>query len=191
MSEKILITGSNGFLGQKLIHFLKDRHNILATSAGDCLINYQSDFNYLTLVITDKEKVFKVINQFQPDAVVDTAAMTNVDGCEDNKELCDKINVDAVQFLAETCKLAIDKLAEGDYNASGKDIMSICEMVEGMAYFYGSDASKINRISSSTLNQKTKRPPKTAFILDKTINELDYQPHSFEEGLALLEKQIN
>ena len=64
-------------------------------------------------------------------------------------------------------------------------------MVKRMADFYQCDKSKINRISSATLNQKAKRPPKTGFILDKSIKELGYKPHSFEEGLNLLEKQLN
>ena len=51
--------------------------------------------------------------------------------------------------------------------------------------------SQINKISTSTLNQKAQRPLKTGFILDKSIKKLGYNPHSFEEGLALLEKQLN
>jgi dTDP-4-dehydrorhamnose reductase len=93
--------------------------------------------------------------------------------------------------LAEACRLVIKKQAIGVYNASGKDQMSIYEMVERMADFYKCDKSQINRISSSTLNQKAKRPPKTGFILNKSIKELGYKPHSFEEGLALLEKQLD
>ena len=92
--------------------------------------------------------------------------------------------------LAQACLLAVDKQAFGIFNASGKDIMSIYEMVERMADFYKCDKSNINRISSTTLNQKAKRPPKTGFILDKSINELGYQPHSFEEGLQILEQQL-
>ena len=56
--------------------------------------------------------------------------------------------------------------------------------------FINVDKSIIKRISSDTLNQKAKRPPKTGFILDKSINELGYQPHSFEEGLQILEQQL-
>ena len=63
-------------------------------------------------------------------------------------------------------------------------------MIERMADFYQCDKSHINRISSSTLNQKAKRPPKTGFILDKSMNELGYQPRSFEEGLHILELQL-
>ena len=92
--------------------------------------------------------------------------------------------------LADACILAIKKRAKGVYNVSGKDIMSILEMVERMADFYGFDKSIIKRISTTALNQKAKRPFRTGFILDKAINELDYQPHSFEEGLAIVEQQI-
>ena len=67
--------------------------------------------------------------------------------------------------LAQACVLAVEKRAKGVYHASGKDIMSILEMLERMADFYGCDKSIINRISTSTLNQKAKRPPKTGFIL--------------------------
>jgi dTDP-4-dehydrorhamnose reductase len=59
-----------------------------------------------------------------------------------------------------------------------------------MADFYKCDKSKINKISSDTLNQKAKRPPKTGFVLDKAIKELGYQPHSFEQGLQILENQL-
>ena len=68
--------------------------------------------------------------------------------------------------------------------------MSILEMVERMADFYNCDKSIINRINTDKLKQKAKRPLKTGFILDKSINELAYQPHSFEEGLAIVEQQI-
>ena len=91
--------------------------------------------------------------------------------------------------LAQAC-ITVEKRAKGVYNASGKDIMSIFEMVERMADFYDCDKSIIKRISTVRLNQKAKRPAKTGFILDKSINELAYQPHSFEEGLAIVEQQI-
>ena len=68
--------------------------------------------------------------------------------------------------------------------------MSILEMMERMADFYQCDKSIINRISTATLNQRAKRPPKTGFILDKAMEQLDYQPHTFEEGLAIMEQQI-
>jgi dTDP-4-dehydrorhamnose reductase len=68
--------------------------------------------------------------------------------------------------------------------------MSIIELVNRVADFYGLDKSIISPIKSSSLNQAAKRPPKTGFILDKAYNDLGYSPCSFEEGLAILDKQL-
>ena len=57
--------------------------------------------------------------------------------------------------LAQACIL-VEKRAKGIYNASGKDFMTILEMVERMADFYDCDKSIINRISTERLNQKQK-----------------------------------
>ena len=92
--------------------------------------------------------------------------------------------------LADACILAAKKKAYGIFNTSGKDIMSIFEMVERIGKFYGYSTDNLNRISTDTLNQKATRPPKTGFVLDKAINSLGYSPHSFEQGLAIIKKQI-
>jgi dTDP-4-dehydrorhamnose reductase len=44
--------------------------------------------------------------------------------------------------------------------------------------------------TSEGIKQPAKRPPITGFILTKAINELGYNPHSFDEGLALLNQQL-
>ena len=93
--------------------------------------------------------------------------------------------------LADACILAANKKALGIFNASGKDIMSIYEIVERIAKHYGNTTENMNRISTSTLNQAAGRPPKTGFVLDKAINELGYNPHSFEECLTIINKQLN
>lgn len=92
--------------------------------------------------------------------------------------------------LADGCILAMDKSATGIYNISGKDQFSIIELVQTVADYYGLDKSLINPVSSETLNQPAKRPPVTGFILDKARKELGYDPHSFIEGIALMEGQI-
>jgi dTDP-4-dehydrorhamnose reductase len=68
--------------------------------------------------------------------------------------------------------------------------MSIYEIVEKIAIYYGYSTDNLNKISTVILNQKAVRPPKTGFILDKSINELGYEPHSFEESLAIIEEQL-
>ena len=92
--------------------------------------------------------------------------------------------------LADICILAAKKKVFGVFNASGKDIMSIYEIVERIAKHYRNTTKHLNKISTVTLNQKAGRPPKTGFILDKAINELGYNPHSFEECLTIIDQQL-
>ncbi len=92
--------------------------------------------------------------------------------------------------LAQGCILAAMKEAQGIYNISGKDFMSIYDLVQRVAEFWNLDRSLIKRSKSITINQPAKRPPITGFILDKAVKELGYNPHSFEEGLALFEEQM-
>jgi dTDP-4-dehydrorhamnose reductase len=92
--------------------------------------------------------------------------------------------------LAKCCLLAVKKNASGVFNVSGKDLMSILEIVERVADHYGLNKSLIKAITAESLNQAAKRPKKTGFILDKAILELGYSPHSFEEGMAFMDKQL-
>ncbi len=91
--------------------------------------------------------------------------------------------------LAMGCYLAAEKRAQGIYHIAGKDYMSIIELVERVARFYGFSMDSINRVDSSTLNQPAKRPPDTGLDIRKACEILGYEPHSFEEGLALLNLQ--
>ena len=54
--------------------------------------------------ITDAEAVQEVMAAVQPEAVIHTAAMTNVDQCESKKELCWSLNVTAVEHLVQACR---------------------------------------------------------------------------------------
>ena len=110
-----------------------------------------------------------------------------------------KINVVDDQFraptlaedLADGCILIIDKGATGIYNLSGKETMSILELVYKVADFWKLDKSLITPSKSNILNQAAKRPAYTGFILDKAKHDLGYNPHSFIEGLEMLDRQLN
>ncbi|ADY52891.1 dTDP-4-dehydrorhamnose reductase [Pseudopedobacter saltans DSM 12145] len=297
--KKILVTGSNGLLGQKLTDaVLKNKQfELIATGKGTNRHPVKEGYIYEEMDIIDKESIAFIVNKHQPDAIINTAAMTNVDTCETQREECWLLNVTAVEYLidicrensiqlihlstdfifdgedgpyteegqpnplsyygesklaaeqlleksgihyailrtiivygivndmsrsniilwakgalekgnpinvvndqwrmptlaedlADICLLAVEKEAQGVYNASGKDLMSIIELVERVADYYGLDKSLIKPISSTTLNQAAKRPKRTGFILDKSIRELGYNPHSFEEGIRIMEKQL-
>jgi dTDP-4-dehydrorhamnose reductase len=89
--------------------------------------------------------------------------------------------------LAMGCMLAEEREAQGVFNISGSDFMNISGLVKRVAAHYGLDVSAMEEVSSDTLNQAAQRPPRTGFILDKARNILGYNPHSFEEGLRLLD----
>ena len=92
--------------------------------------------------------------------------------------------------LAAACLAAVQKEAQGVFNVSGKDLMNMVELVQQVADFWHLDKTLIQPINSASLNQAAKRPPKTGFVLAKAIAQLNYQPHSFEEGLALVDAQL-
>ena len=296
---KVLITGSNGLLGQKILHKLAndDSVELIATSIGLNRVSRKAGYKYISLDITNQKAVKNVIMSENPDVIINTAAMTNVDYCEDQKQKCDDLNVNAVKTLSEisnkinahlihistdfifdgkngpyteddipnplsyyglsklksenillesesrwtilrtiivfgvaenlskenivlwakdaleqgkklniiddqyrsptlaedladACISSFKNLKFGIYNVSGKDFMSIYEIVERIAKYYCYSTKMLNRISTDTLNQKAQRPKKTGFIIDKAVKELGYKPNSFEECLKIIDKQL-
>ncbi len=110
-----------------------------------------------------------------------------------------QINVVTDQFrtptlaedLAIGCWLIAQKEAQGIFNISGSDFLTPYEMAIKTANFYGLPVDLIQQADSSTFSQPAKRPPRTGFILDKARRELGYQPRSFDEGIALMAKQVH
>lgn len=298
--KKILITGSNGLLGQKLVRLIvaEKEYELIATSRGENRLLLKDGYTYLSMDITSQEDVNRVMDQVKPDYVINTAAMTNVDQCEDEKEMCDKLNVDSVSYLVEACakyntfllhvstdfifdgeagpyteeakanpisyyglsKLKAEEVvlassikwamartvlvygitegmsrsniilwvkssleagktiqvvndqwrtptlaedlamgcylivkndAEGIYNISGKELLNPYQMAIKTADYFGLDKSFIQETDGSKFQQRAKRPPKTGFIIEKAEKNLGYKPHSFEEGIAILNEQLN
>jgi dTDP-4-dehydrorhamnose reductase len=103
---RILITGSNGLLGQKIVaQLLKKGSAFLATSLGENRNEACPKENYLPMDICNPEEIAEVFHSFQPSHVIHTAALTNVDTCELDTDACQRINVDAVATLASSCQL--------------------------------------------------------------------------------------
>lgn len=297
--KTVLTTGSNGLLGQKLTEkvLAEGRIKLVATSKGANRYPVVEGYEYAEMDILNTEQVKAVVEKYKPDAIIHTAAMTNVDTGEANKEICYQLNVEATQNLislceennihlihlstdfifdgadgpykeddapnplsyygetkllaelavkkskanwailrtilvygitndmsrsnivlwakgalekgqpinvvndqwrmptlaedlAEACLLTVEKNAQGVYHVSGKDYMSIADLVRKVADYWSLDKSIISEISSLSLNQSAKRPIKTGFVLDKTIKDLDYKPSSFNEGLKIVDEQM-
>lgn len=296
---KILVTGSNGLLGQKLTDACRERNDIqlIATARGIDRYNNKTGYIFESLDITNLDEVKLVMQKHKPDVVINTAAMTNVDACETEREACDALNIQAVQYLADACNehgthfvhvstdfifdgthgpiseqevakplsyygnsklqgeivvqntakswailrtvlvygvvkdmsrsnivlwaksnlesgkkinvvddqfrtptlaedlangclLAAQKRATGIYNISGKNFMSVFDLVYRVADFWKLDKSLINIASSEGIKQPAKRPPITGFIINKAVKNLGYSPRSFEEGLSIINHQL-
>jgi dTDP-4-dehydrorhamnose reductase len=106
MEQTILITGSNGLLGQKLVHLLSQFPEIklIATAKGPNRLTGNLTYTYVSLDITNEVDVVEVFKTYQPHALIHTAAMTNVDTCEADPETCELLNVTAVSYLINACK---------------------------------------------------------------------------------------
>ncbi len=99
---KILITGSNGLLGQKLVDYCKvNSIDYIATSKGENRNPDCSIANYYELDVTLKEQVLSLVEKIRPTHIIHTAAITNVDFCELNPEDCELVNVTATRYLIE------------------------------------------------------------------------------------------
>lgn len=299
LAKTILITGSNGLLGQKLVGRLagRDMVHTVATSRGPNRNPEQDGYVYESMDVLDPQSIRSVFQQYQPTEVIHTAAMTHVDKCEKEPEMCRKLNVDSVKNLLDACRefgcrmihvstdfvfdgtagpyqekdvpnplslygatklegerLVIESglpyaiartmlvygvvadmsrsnivlwarkalengetinvvhdqfrsptlaedLAEGIilmamkektglYHISGPETMSILDMAKEVADFWGYPPQNINAIDTATLDQPAKRPPKTGFVILKAQTELGFRPHTFREGLAIVEKQL-
>ena len=101
--KRILITGSNGLLGQKLsdLYLGIEGVELLATGTGANRHPLGKALNYQSLDIRDKQAVLSCFQEFRPHCVIHTAAMTNVDQCELEKEACWALNVTALEGLVE------------------------------------------------------------------------------------------
>lgn len=111
MNKKhILITGANGQLGHEMQNVLagNDAFEALPTDVAE-------------LDITNATAIDDFFNRHQVDYLVNCAAYTAVDKAEDNPELCQKLNAEAVALLAQACHKHGAKMVQisTDYVFSG------------------------------------------------------------------------
>ena len=112
--KSILITGSYGQLGEACIKHLKSNFNLFIS---DSVILG----NGMHLDITDEKTVDQVLAETNPDIILNLAAMTDVDECENNPSLARAINVDGVKNLCNGFKghfiqISTDYVFDGQKN---------------------------------------------------------------------------
>jgi dTDP-4-dehydrorhamnose reductase len=101
MKKKVLITGSNGFIGQKMMtEVLADKNfDLIALSRGSNRYSNPEGYLYIDGDVCNPEQMAEVISQHRPHFIIHTVAMANVEACEANIEACEQVNVEAVKTL--------------------------------------------------------------------------------------------
>lgn len=89
--KKVLLIGADGMLGGELKERLEKVYEVVPTTLE-------------TLDICDKNSVIAKAEEVKPYFIINCAAYTNVDGCETNFELANKVNGLALENIAEAAK---------------------------------------------------------------------------------------
>ena len=132
--RKILVTGASGLLGSKIKAFAGENRNVIPTHRTLSLFP-----NSVKLDVTDKTETFQIIRELKPHIVVHTAAETNVDRCEIEKESAWKTNVEGTVNVAEACAKMSVKLVyiSTDYVFEGKKGLYMEEDKPNPVNYYG------------------------------------------------------
>ncbi len=104
---KILIIGGSGVIGWNLLEFFKEKNLDVKFTFKT---NQVSDNNGYFLDITNKKETNEIITKINPDIVIHTAALANVDLCERYKQLAHQINVNGTHNIIEGCKKISSKI---------------------------------------------------------------------------------
>ena len=100
MNKRILITGATGQLGRSVVEELQPHFNILST-ARIIPVETLTACPVVEMDISNKSIVQQVVSKHEPDVLIHLAAMTNVDGCEREKEKAWDINVKGTEHLLQ------------------------------------------------------------------------------------------
>ncbi|GAA4316557.1 SDR family oxidoreductase [Compostibacter hankyongensis] len=294
---KVLITGTNGLLGQHLVKQFRQMPDcsVVATARGENRLRDREGYVYAPMDIADPAQISEVMRREAPDSIIHSAAMTQVDDCETQRERCWQSNVQATRYLVEAarelgayfqlvstdfifdgeqgpypedalpnpvnyyglsklaaeqllpcsglewsvirtilvygvaedparsnivlwvkkslesgrkikvvtdqwrmptlvddlaagCILAAERRATGVFHISGSELLTPYDMALQVADYFGLDKGLIEKADGSTFTQPARRPARTGFVLDKSRQQLGYQPHTFKEGLTVMEE---
>jgi len=142
-----VVTGSSGLLGRSLVSVLTDRYETVGIDKH--VLEGRDD---LAVDITQREHTLKAIVSAAPRVVVHTAAETDVDRCETERDLARRINVDGTANIADACTRVGAKLilVSTDYVFDGSKGKYKETDQPNPISFYGVTKLEAERIGTST-----------------------------------------
>jgi dTDP-4-dehydrorhamnose reductase len=99
--KKILITGAEGQLGRSLQSTLSSSFHIIPTALHPS-VHAKLKRNVIKLDITNEKQCKRVMDEVSPDIIINCAAITNVDLCENDHQLARMVNVVGVENLVRS-----------------------------------------------------------------------------------------
>lgn len=180
---KILITGSKGQLGNELQDIIKiggaEIGQVSKSIKDSTVIALDID----ELDITNLTEVKKIITHLKPDVVINCAAATNVDGCENNENFAFKVNSIGPRNLAIACEKVNAKLVQisTDYVYSGDGLKPLCEYDLTLPYsIYG---------KTKLLGENYVRKFSTKYFIVRTAWLYGYVGHNFVYTIRKIGKE--
>ena len=175
---KIVITGCDGQLGKEIIKELNKENKTLK--------NEIFALNREKLDICDIDKVNNCILSINPDIIINCAAFTKVDLCEDEVELAYKVNSIGPKNLAICCEkvnaklvhISTDYVFDGNKNIYREDDITNPQSVYGKSKLLGeqyvqSFSSKYFIIRTAWLYGDGNNFVKTMLKLSESKNEIN------------------
>ncbi len=120
MILKLFVIGGSGLLGLKVVELAARQFETSAT------YNFRpvefEDSEFFQLDKCNRTDTLTVVKKLQPDVVIDTAALHNVDYCETHHDEAWKVNVEGTKNVADACKVVGAKMifVSTDYVFDGK-----------------------------------------------------------------------
>ena len=99
---KLLITGFNGFVAGSVIAHAKGNWEIHGIGRSENPLD-EPDSYYHNLDLLDEQRFISLFNEISPDAVIHAAAMANIDVCQVNQEMAERVNVGVTKMIARLC----------------------------------------------------------------------------------------
>ncbi len=155
LRSKILLTGCHGLLGQYIISSKPDDYFLCGIDIDDFSLVHGTNYDYRKTDITDSGSVRSLIEEIRPGVIINTAAFTKVDECEDSKEHCWRINVEGLDSIIKYAKRINSKLIHisSDYIFDGKkEIYGPDDLGSPLNYYGKAKLAAENLVKSSSID---------------------------------------
>jgi len=98
MKPKLLVIGASGFVGSNWVRFARAGYDVVAAGRS-----VAAEPGSVPLDIADRQSVEAAFRQVRPDYVTLLAALSDIDRCERERELAERINVEGTRHVVEAC----------------------------------------------------------------------------------------